>query len=100
MSGMAARCLVSRLSECLLVISEHAAGLLLVKGTPSIAEVQRTSGNSESSPMTLRSYYRYRPKPEVQHLMLQGLESRGKETFVPKYQISTACQAVDLRYGA
>jgi len=60
-SGMAARCLVSRLSECLLVINEQAAGLLLVKGTPGIPEVQRTSGISESDPMILQRYYCYRP---------------------------------------
>ena len=65
MSGMAARCRVSRLSECLLVISEQAAGLLLVKRTPSIAEGQRTSGISESKSMIIRRYYCYRPIPEV-----------------------------------
>jgi len=42
---------------------------------------------------------KFRSKPGVQHLMLQALESGGKEIFVTKYQISTACQEVDLRYG-
>jgi hypothetical protein len=62
MSGMAARRRVSRLSECLLVISEQAAGL---KITPSIAEGQRTSGISESSSMILVKYYCYRPTADV-----------------------------------
>jgi len=53
---MAARCQVSRLSECLLVVSEQAAGLVLVKITPSIAEGQRTSGISESSSIILERF--------------------------------------------
>ena len=65
MSGMAARCRVSRLSECLLVTSEQAAGLLLVKRTPSIAEGQRTSGISESNSMILGRYYCYRPQADM-----------------------------------
>ena len=74
MSGMAARCPVSRLNECLLVISEQAASLLMVKMTPSIGEVQRTSGISESNSMTLRRYYRYRPEAVI-------TQSPAKQTF-------------------
>ena len=61
MSGMAARCRVSRLSECLLIISEQAVGLLLVKRTLSIGKVQRTFGISVSNPRILQRYYCYRP---------------------------------------
>ena len=63
MSGMAARCRVSRLSECLLIISEQAVGLLLVKRTLSIGKVQRTFGISVSNPRILQRYYCYRPFP-------------------------------------
>lgn len=59
MSGIAAGCRVSRLSECLLIISEQAAGLLLVKRTPSIAEGQRSSGIGESNSMIPGKYYCY-----------------------------------------
>lgn len=69
---MAARCQVSRLSECLLVVSEQAVGLLLVKITPSIAEGQRTSGISESSSIILKRFYCYRPKSDVPHFWLDG----------------------------
>ena len=61
MSGMTARCRVSRPGECLLVITEQVAGLLLVKRIPSIAEGQRTPGISELNSMILRRHYCYRP---------------------------------------
>jgi len=65
MSGMAARCRVSRLSECLLIISEQAVGLLLVKRTLSIGKVQRTFGISVSNPRILQRYYCYRPNYDI-----------------------------------
>jgi hypothetical protein len=72
MSGKVAGCRVFRLSECLAVISEHTAGRFLVKRTPSIAEVQRTSGISGSNPKISRRYFCCRPIPAIHANFLNG----------------------------
>jgi hypothetical protein len=80
MSGMTARCLVSRLSECLLVVSEQAAGPLLVKITPSIGEGQRTSGISESGSIILERFYCYRPSGHAV-ITREAVVRTRKQTF-------------------